>query len=408
MLMDGLNLAEGSSVAGLTLVLTTGDTFPVTPVDGQQFRLIQTSGPYSPGAYFYDAEHAVWITGDISSVLVESGLTGGGYSGDVKIGLDWTVLDARYTPQLLTPGVGISISNGVIAVDRASEDVRNASLLVSRTGSTMSGALTLGVPPTVAMHAATKDYVDSLVQGLDPKASVRLATTTNITLSGVQNVDGRATVSGVDRILVKNQLQAAANGIYLAQSGAWTRADDANDSTKVTAGMYCFVEDGVTNGATGWNLVTRGAVLGTTPLAFTMFGTATSYTAGPGIKIEGSTIAIDGSGIPYDFSAAILGKPQSGAIVSAHIAARAFTIPAGFTGSVARASTVATDTVILSVQKNGVEFGTLTFAPGTAEGVFNSISVATFNVRDVLTVVAPASPDASFGDAVLTIVPHLS
>jgi phage tail sheath gpL-like len=44
--------------------------------------------------------------------------------------------------------------------------------------------------PTSAQDAATKAYVDAAALGLDVKASVRAATTANITLSGTQTVDG--------------------------------------------------------------------------------------------------------------------------------------------------------------------------------------------------------------------------
>lgn len=59
-------------------------------------------------------------------------------------------------------------------------------------------------------------------------ASVRAATTANLTaLSGLLTVDGVALAAG-DRVLVKNQSTASQNGIYIADAGAWTRATDAD------------------------------------------------------------------------------------------------------------------------------------------------------------------------------------
>ena len=59
-------------------------------------------------------------------------------------------------------------------------------------------------PPTLDTDAATKLYADTVSQGLDAKASVRAATTTNITLSGAQTIDGVSVVA-TDRVLVKDQ-----------------------------------------------------------------------------------------------------------------------------------------------------------------------------------------------------------
>jgi hypothetical protein len=57
------------------------------------------------------------------------------------------------------------------------------------------------------------------------KAPVRVATTANITLSGLQTIDGIALVAG-DRVLVKNQSDATANGLYNGVTGNWTRTID--------------------------------------------------------------------------------------------------------------------------------------------------------------------------------------
>jgi hypothetical protein len=152
--------------------------------------------------------------------------------------------------------------------------------------------------PTAAQDAATKAYVDATRQGLDVKDSVRAATTANITLSATQTVDGVALIAG-DRVLVKDQSTASANGIYVAAAGAWVRAADADTSAKVTAGMFTFVEEGTTNSDSGWVLTTNAPVtLGTTSLAFTQFSGAGQITAGAGLARTGNTLDIGaGTGI---------------------------------------------------------------------------------------------------------------
>jgi hypothetical protein len=153
--------------------------------------------------------------------------------------------------------------------------------------------------PTGAQDAATKAYVDATKQGLDVKDSVRVATTGSITLSGTQTVDGVSLVAG-NRVLVKDQSPASANGIYIVVSGgAWTRAADFDTSAKVTSGAFTFVEEGTVNADSGWVLTTDGAItLGTTNLAFTQFSGAGQLDAGAGLVKTGNQLNVGaGTGI---------------------------------------------------------------------------------------------------------------
>jgi len=149
--------------------------------------------------------------------------------------------------------------------------------------------------PVNATDAANKAYVDAARNGLDVKDSVRVATTGNITLSGLQTIDGVTLTTG-DRVLVKNQSTAADNGIYVASSGTWSRSEDANISAEVTPGMFTFVEEGSTNADSGWVLTNNATVnLGLTGLAFAQFSGAGQITAGAGLTKTGNTIDIVGT-----------------------------------------------------------------------------------------------------------------
>ncbi|EIM14238.1 phage tail protein [Pseudomonas chlororaphis] len=133
-----------------------------------------------------------------------------------------------------------------------------------------TGNITLKIDPAVVL--ATREYVDQRIleelYKLDNKQSVRVATTANIALAGLQTIDGIALAAG-DRILVKNQAVPKDNGLYVAAVGAWARAADADTNAEVTSAMLVSVEQGATLADTRWQLVTDGAiVLGTTALTF--------------------------------------------------------------------------------------------------------------------------------------------
>lgn len=167
---------------------------------------------------------------------------------------------------------------------------------LKKTGDTMTGALTLAADPTQAMHAATKAYVDSVVQGLDVKASVRVATTANVNLTNVSAIDGITLAEG-NRVLVKNQTNKAENGIYVKSGNQLVRANDFSGN-KVSSGAFTFVEEGTVNANSGYVLVTDGAItVGTTALEFNQFSGAGQIIAGTGLAKNGNEIYLADSGV---------------------------------------------------------------------------------------------------------------
>lgn len=160
--------------------------------------------------------------------------------------------------------------------------------------------------PTAAQDAATKNYVDNTVQGLDAKASVHAATVgSNITLAGSapNTLDG-VTLAANDRVLVKDQTTTNQNGIYVVTTlgtganGTWTRATDMDTWAEVPS-SYTWVEQGTVNGDTGWVCTADvGGTLGTTAIPWTQFSSAGAAIAGNGLTKTGNTIDVGpGTGI---------------------------------------------------------------------------------------------------------------
>lgn len=172
--------------------------------------------------------------------------------------------------------------------------IEDGELLVKSDGSVPFTSPVGGVTPVAGGDLATKNYVDSVATGLDVKQSVRAIATTPISMSGPQTVDGVSLVAG-NRVLVAGQAAAETNGIYVVGAGAWVRSADTDNSPagEVTSGLFTFVEEGTSKGATGWVLSTANPItLGTTPLTFVQFSEAGQITAGAGLTLSGSTVDV--------------------------------------------------------------------------------------------------------------------
>jgi hypothetical protein len=217
----------------------------------------------------------------------------------------------------ITPNLASALQAGLLSTGFFN-DLNNATS--SSTGGTLAkrdanGRIQVAAPSN-DLDAANKGYVDAARQGLDVKASVRLATnavlpayaydagTITASESGVLLVDGVQPSIG-ERILVKNEIGANEpyNGIYnvvdFGNGGPFilTRSEDADTNVKVTPGMFTFVEEGNTWGDSGWLLTndTIPIILGTSPLTFVQFSAAGQTIAGNGLVKIGNAIDVVGT-----------------------------------------------------------------------------------------------------------------
>lgn len=139
-----------------------------------------------------------------------------------------------------------------------------------------------------------RTLVNSAISNLDYKGSVRLASTSNISIASAPATLDGVTLAAGNRILLKDQAAAAQNGIWVfaAAGQPLTRAADADADTEVTPGLWVTVEEGAANADTAWWITTDGPItIGTTAIVFSQFPLASG----------GSTV--------QDFSA--LGPPSA-------------------------------------------------------------------------------------------------
>ena len=162
-----------------------------------------------------------------------------------------------------------------------------------------------------------KAYTDLVASGLNLHEAVRLATvaalpavtasgtreTHKLTANafGVLSIDNK-TVALSDRVLVKNQVNAMNNGIYILTTVGGentyfvlTRAVDFDGTppSEVKDGSFFFVQDGDTMSGEGFVQIQNSPVIESTDILFTQFSSAGNITAGNGLTKSGNTINLD-------------------------------------------------------------------------------------------------------------------
>ena len=186
--------------------------------------------------------------------------------------------------------------------------------------------------PLSYRDAATKGYVDNLVQGADVHPSVRVASipgggnlgtytpgtggvalSNNASMTAMPNVVDGVTLIAGSRVLLKDQTNQQSNGIWqvttvgTGANGVWARPADftyAYDSTEgsgtytASAGTYVFVESG-TNADTGWIMTTDPPInidgTSATNLVWSQFTATGTIIDGAGLKKTGNTFDVGGT-----------------------------------------------------------------------------------------------------------------
>ncbi len=269
------------------------------------------------------AQPNITSTGTLTSLAVTGNVTAGNVyanSGTIGASLLTGTLTTAAQPNITSTGTltSLTVTGNVAAGNLTTTGV----LSVTGTGvSSIAGNLDMTgntiinlATPTNATDAATKQYVDDVAQGLHTHDSCNAATSTtlavasggtvtynngtsgvgaNLTTTGTFTTIDGVTLSNGMRILVKNEANAAHNGIYdRTSTTVLTRSTDFDTPTEMAGGDFVFVTAGTLYDNTGWVMSDPVTTVGTTAVVWAQFSGAGTYTAGTGLTLTGSQFSI--------------------------------------------------------------------------------------------------------------------
>jgi hypothetical protein len=301
---------------------------------------IPNSGLTNSSVTFNGVTVALGASGTITAtatnaLTIGTGLTGTSYNGSsaVTIAIDSTVATLTGTQTLTNKSMSGSsntftnIPNS--ALTNSSVTIGSTAISLGATSLTLAGltSVTLTQDPSADLQAATKQYVDAKAStGLSYHAPVQCATTQSlaaqtggtvtynapgpegvgatITLSVALTVLDGYTLLNTNRILVKNEVNQAYNGVYTWATGGTvlTRATDANTYgggvNQLSQNDYFFVQNGTVNIGSSYVVTTVGVInFTTTAITFSEFSNSQVYSAGTGLTLTGTTFSITNTGV---------------------------------------------------------------------------------------------------------------
>ena len=248
-------------------------------------------------------------------------------NSSVTIGSDAVALGGTQTD--INGLTSLDVDNLTLDGNTVSSTNSNGNIVLDPNGTgtvdVSSAKITSVASPSADTDAATKGYVDGVVNGLDVKKSVDFASTANVagtynngagtitaSSNGALSMDGGSPSNG-QRVLLKDQSSNVQNGVYVVTNSGGagsqyvlTRAADADANAEISGGAFFFVEQGSANADNGFVTTHNGTpTLGTDAITFEQFSGAGQISAGSALTKSGNTlnVAVDDSSIEINSDA---------------------------------------------------------------------------------------------------------
>ena len=259
--------------------------------------------------------------GTIATGVWQGTAIGNAYLANSSVTIGSTSISLGSTSTSLAGVTELTVDNINVNGNTISSTDTNGNIIISPNGTgkvDVSGSIITGLSePVGATDAATKNYVDTVAEGLHVHEAAHCATTNTLavlsggtvtynngtsgvgatlTLSaGLSAIDGHTLTNG-DRILVKNQATQAHNGMYVRTSATvLTRSTDFDTAAEIGGGDFTFVENGTTYGNTGWVQTVEVLTVGTDNIIWQQFSGTGTFTAGSGLTIAGTEFNVGGT-----------------------------------------------------------------------------------------------------------------